>query len=412
MNPQNDPETIRLSEQISSTTRSHISEGLSAYLLSIPSDPEGSSLTQSIQVDLTDLPHSRTTPPEAPDLDRAEAQLGEAARLVLDLKELEVDLTVRPAALEGSGMVPVREWLEGNERFSTMRAICDQVPAALLPLLGMIDAIDESQKQNENHLARLLAILKPSRLRLLETPPASSLEEGETNNRHTFCEPLFPLVYTGRMPLAIAGNTYFTQPSQILNYLEIGPWIPVSDRCETEYGFVFSRWQVRVLAIRTRWPEKKGMLKRSSKSPLPGILWDQTMGIYAMMAGTNVSDGLTTRIVLIMDKVKHAAKFAEEIDKFAKKEMELEDKAMAKNVKSRLKTFKKMMYFVCPEAGQEVQRLFPGSKDRRQTEKSKGKRTKQKRDEPGAEREIDLPPLEPDLSRVPPTLETQRSDYR
>jgi hypothetical protein len=352
-------------------------------------------------MDLTALPHSRTTLPEASDVDRAEAQLGEAARLVLDLKELEVDLTVRPAALEENEMVPVREWLEGSELLSAMRTICEQVPAALLPLLGMVDAVEESQKQNENHLARLLAILKPSRVRLLETPPISSLEEGETA-RQNFCDPLLPLVFTGRMPLAIAGNTYFTQPSQILNYLEIGPWIPVSDRCETEYGFVFSRWRIRVLAIRTRWPEKKGMLKRSSKSPLPGILWDQTMGFCAMMAGTNDTDGLNTRIVLIMERVKHAVKFAEEIDKLAKKEMETEDKAMAKYAKSRLKSFKKMMYFVCPEAGQEVQRLFPGSKDKRQTETSKGKRNKQKRDELKGEREIDLAPLEPDSSHAPP----------
>lgn len=407
MDPQDDPKTMRLSGQISSTTRSHISEGLSAYLLSIPSDPEGRSVTQSIQMDLTDLPHSRINPPEVSDVDRAEAQLGEAARLVLDLKELEVDLTVRPATLEESGMVSTREWLEGSNTFSAMTTICQQVPAGLLPLLGLIDAVGESQKQNEMHLARLLAILKPSRVRVLETPPMSSPEDGEIN-RQNFCDPLAPLVYAGRMPLAIAGNTYFTQPNQILNYLEIGPWLPVSDRCEAESGFVFSRWQIRVLAIRTRWPEKKSMLKRSSKSPLPGILWDRSMGFCAMMAGTNGTDGLNTRIVLIVERLKHAVKFAEEIDKLAKKEMDTEDRAMAKDAKSRLKSFKKMMYFVCPEAGQEVQRLFSGSKDKRQPVKPKGERHRQKRDKLEFERETNLPPLEPDSSQTPSALDSGR----
>lgn len=212
------------------------------------------------------------------------------------------------------------------------------------------------------------------------------------------------------MPLVMAGNSYFTQPDQILNYLEIGPWIPVSDKCETEYSFVCSRWQIRVLAIRVAWPDKKrqGLIKRSDQSPLAEILWDRTMGFSAMINGQTApssrsGESIKTRIVLILDRAKHAAKIADELDRLAEEERKTSAARGSNDTQAHLEAFKEMIYFVCPDSSHEVRQIF--------SVRSKKKGKKDKVDTVAGHEDgkvVDLPPLKPSKKREARKAETGR----
>ena len=391
------PLAERLSEDIFTT----IGPGMKAHLLRTILGPDEKDNFESIQINLSDLPFASTVPPEKSDRSAAAQMLGDTARLVLDLPDLEVDLTIRPVATSSTNddaMASVREWVQASD---FTRWISMDVPRPLLSMIGLLDSVGESEKGNEKHLAQVIAILKPSRLKLACEP----LDEGSGTSKLSdistpdFFDPTAPLLYAGRMPIVMAGNEYFTKPKQILNYLEIGPWIPVSDRCETEYGFVCSRWQIRVLAIRVVWPDKKRLIGRANKSPLPDILWDRSMGFSAMINGQTGSSCATedepirTRIVLILERAKYAAKIADELNTLAENESPANSARQSEDTRTRLDALKEMVYFVCPNSSQEVKHIFSVHSKKKSREKG-GKRPKKERAEEG--KTIDLPPLKPD----------------
>jgi hypothetical protein len=392
-----------LSGRISETNLTSMGHGMRIHLLKTVLGPNPEDTFESIQIDLSELPYPRSRQSNKQDKATADRLLGDTARLVLDLRELEVDLTIRPASTtadgEGSG-TSVKEWMQASNTFASSDKVATDVPEAMLGMIGLVDSVAEAEKQNEAHLSQLLAILKPSRVKLTEICLAEDADVKMLSDPPgpAFIDPSRPLVYTGRMPTIIAGNNYFTKPNQVLNYLEIGPWIPVSDRCETEYKFVCSRWQIRVLAIRVAWPDKK-LLKRSSSIPLPEILWDRTMGFSAMINGetgptvSGSEESVKTRIVLILDRAKYAAKIADELDNLAYEEGKASALRGSTDTKSHLKAFKEMVYFVCPQASQEVKHIFSVcSKKKKKKDKADGA---PKRAQADGGKVVDLPPLAP-----------------
>jgi hypothetical protein len=391
-----------LSGRISETNLTSMGHGMRIHLLKTVLGPNPEDTFESIQINLSELPYPRSRQSNKQDKATADRLLGDTARLVLDLRELEVDLTIRPdsssADVEGR-VTSVKEWIQASDTFATSDKVASDVPESMLPMIGLVDSVAEAEKQNEAHLSKLLAILKPSRVKLTEIYLREDADVKTLSDPPgpTFIDPSRPLVYGGRMPLVIAGNSYFTKPNQVLNYLEIGPWIPVSDRCETEYSFVCSRWQIRVLAIRVAWPDKK-LLKRSSSIALPEILWDRTMGFSAMIngqTGATVSgseESVKTRIVLILDRAKYAAKIADEIGKLAYEESKASALRGSTDTKSHLKAFKEMVYFVCPQASQEVKHIFSVRSKKKKKDKADGA---PKREQADGGKVVDLPPLEP-----------------
>jgi hypothetical protein len=392
-----------LSGRLSETNMTSMGVGMRVHLLKTVLGTKPEDTFQSIQINLSELPYAPSRQPDKQDKAKADRLLGDTARLVLDLRELEVDLTVRPASFPSDdcgNKTTVKEWVQASGTFSTSDKVAMDVPESMLPMIGLVDSIPNAEKQNEAHLARMLAVLKPSRLKLTDTCLAddANVQTLSDPTGPAFIDPSKPLVYAGRMPMAIAGNDYFTKPNQVLNYLEIGPWIPVSDRCETEYSFVCSRWQIRVLAIRVAWPDKKRLVKRSSSTPLPGILWDRTMGFSAMITGQNGAavssskESVKTRIVLILDRAKHAAKIADELDRLAQEEGKADIHRGSSDAKSHLEAFKEMVYFVCPQTSQEVKRIFYVHSKKKKRDQAD---IAPKKERAGRGKVVDLPPLEP-----------------
>lgn len=386
-----------------------IAEHLHVQLFEFPIDDVGG-VQQSLQVTLTGLPFSDTgasvaitgasnDPTELmlaaqiKTRDDAIMALAKCATLALETREIELDLAIRPfeqaaipvedpSSSTSSPDIPppvdIREWLQASELNTTFpysTGFATILPANLIGLLGLQILQSDVADNDSTYFSQLLAILQASRIKF-STTPYSSHTSSLPSNRFPY-DPLQPFIYTPGLPLAGAGNAYFNKVDHTLNYLEIGPQIPITDHSTVlsqepanpegdkvkKYWFPFVDWHIRVLAI--RYIPASQQEGHTTEAIIPKILYDPKFGLERMLKGkskkllSKSEERVATRVILIVDSDDIAAGFAKNIKKIVKSDMQAEKK-VAEASKRRYKLFKQMMYYVCPMQGADVKKIWNG----------------------------------------------------
>lgn len=383
-----DPESIALRRTLGEQESIELAPGLVAELFTIAADDPGSP-DQSLKVSLSMLPFQSDTDNSPLQSEAAFEALVKTAKVVLAVKHLEVDFEICPPSRStpDPNTIDTQPDIKTGRFGSASKLFTSRYPEHMAGLLGAANPppTHAGLNDNERYLRDLLKVLKPARLKLSSVAQSIEPEHHSPVNKNLPCawepSPTRPLVFAKRMPLAMAGNDLFTQPGQVLNYLEIGPWIPISEQCGTEHWCPFTKWQVKVLAInmvrRPPPPPSDSSREEKTTSALPGILWDPAFGFVSMLQGesstihgsrdvlsTEVAQPpeptrpvLKTRIVLLCDTTRDAARFANQVVKLAA--LDPRDPDLAR----RFKRFQKSIYFVSPETGSRVQKVFDKEKE-------------------------------------------------
>jgi hypothetical protein len=363
-----------LSVDLLNDRSAQVSDGIWLEVLKAESTSPSQGDFRTLHVVFSALPFDLVAKPNSTAKDTVTKMLVRVARLVLDAGPMELDVDFRSADPVEGGIKYAEPAGGDSIPNHLLPLITKDVPDGLLPLLGLAETHPRAEHHNKAFVTQILAVLKASRIRISNLSP-------HHDDRHQW-ESARPLIQVGRMPLALAGNAYYTKPRHVLNYLEIGPWMPISNQCETEYRFPFASWQIRVVAFRLAPYLKRGLLSRSRReNPIPGIFWDPSFGFVAMMSRPEAeeTERVKTRIVLIVDDLKQTTEFAVKVEQIAASETAM--MADASEVAARLRMFKKMFYFVCPGVTSEVNRVWSEAR------KAKKLKRDQAEDRPGGTQE-------------------------
>lgn len=163
------------------------------------------------------------------------------------------------------------------------------------------------------------------------------------------------LIPAKRVPLVLAGAKIFRNRKRAIDTLEVGPLIPISRECDTEYHFIFAEWRIKTLMINCRdilIASEKTSQEGSGTMSIASILFDPDYGFVRMMAGLQSDqEGRTeggTRIVLIMknkyclDDFRHHIEFLSD-----QRESKLSARlSHAANPAHRLGLFQRKMFYL------------------------------------------------------------------
>jgi hypothetical protein len=267
--------------------------------------------------------------------------------LITEHPKAPVRLLVHPPAhTEEEGSVRVSDLVE-DTRYATSvyrQLMPKKLHIDTAALLGHGFGIATEERDYAFFLSQLLNTLHPGTLVVSFLPSDQPYESTEID----FERCLLP---AKQMPLALIGNKLFRNSKNILDTLEIGPFIPVSQDSGSKYHFAFAEWCINTLVIRYEGATGSGEpSKTEGRKILPSILFDLTYGFVRMMSGSQGNEeegrGSGTKIVLVVPDEAQVKRFRKTVEGRAKiRDGEEEDDSDFSNHASRLELFKRKLYY-------------------------------------------------------------------
>ncbi|KAJ9107910.1 hypothetical protein QFC19_002653 [Naganishia cerealis] len=237
-----------------------------------------------------------------------------------------------------------------------------KIPSTMAELLGHNDISSKEEHDRTWFLVELLGALKPRKIAVL-------MESRDTAPSDMPIDPERCLVPAKKMPIVIAGAKVFRSQKRALEDFEIGPYLPISQHCNSKYHFAFAEWRIKKLTV---WYE--GITGEAPGQPLrdtsgsklvPNIMFDPSYGFLRMMAGTQADDSAKprdrgTEIILVVKDEMHIDSFRQEIEWLAKQTVPYQQlKVGGLDPLARLELFRaKVFYTASTEANQVVKRVW------------------------------------------------------
>lgn len=220
------------------------------------------------------------------------------------------------------------------------KAMPRKMPTNVSDMLGY-GAIRTVGTDDSFFLRELLLILRPRKLVFRISTPQNDPERF--------------LIPSTKVPLVPAGVKIFRNRKHAIDTLEVGPLIPISRDCGTEYHFIFAEWRIKTLMIDCQnviVASNNTSPEGSSAITVASILFDPDYGFVRMMAGMQSDqEGRTesgTQIVLMMKNKNCLEDFRHHIE-FLSGQQESKSSARlnyAANPAYRLELFQRKMFYL------------------------------------------------------------------